>query len=108
MIPGEDGDINDDGSAPEESAWGLLVPFLGADPAFAYGVEFGMWYQSCRLKSEHGQYVRTENESQMTLTCARLGWSVIECKPWDEGPPENGWVYLKVANPEPIEVGELA
>ena len=84
----------------------LVAPFLDQDPKYAYGVEFGMWYQACRLKPEHAQMVRTENESQMTLTAARLGWEVAECKPWEDGPPDNGWIYLHVLNPTPIE--ELA
>jgi hypothetical protein len=96
-------EIEDAGDGPDNVEWKPLIPFLEGEPLYAFGVEFGMWYASCRTKPEHAQHVRTENESQMTLTCSRLGWEVAECRPWEDGPPDNGWVFLRVLNPSPVE-----
>jgi hypothetical protein len=82
--------------------WHPVVPFLNADPVYCYGVEFGMWYKDVSALepgTEHMQYVRTENEEQMRLACIRLGWEVVELKSWDDGPPENGWVLMRVRKP---------
>ena len=87
------------GDDPHPTRFGLVVPFLDALPTYAYGVEFGMWYAAVSALGpgeEHAAYIRTENSEQMRLTCYRKGWKVVELKPWDDGPPDNGWVFLRV------------
>lgn len=81
-----------------------LVPFLNQDPVYTYGVEFGFWWKDVQAMDPGGErtaYVRTENEEQMRLACTRMGWEVTDLRPWDDGPPDNGWVLLTVRKPTP-------
>jgi hypothetical protein len=77
--------------------WVLVCPFLDQDQKFAYGVEFGMLYESMRRGDKVIKgYYRTENEEQIRLAAHRKGYDVTELKPWDEGPKDNGWVWIKL------------
>lgn len=69
--------------------YGLLCPFLDDTPAYAHGVEFGMFWT--RLESEDviQDYFTTANQEQITLAANRMGWQIIEMKPWDEY-----WVWI--------------
>lgn len=79
----------------DKPEWGLVCPFLDQDSKFAYGVEFGMLYESMRRgdKAIKGYY-RTENEEQIRLAAHRKGYDVVELKSWNDGPPDNGWVWI--------------
>lgn len=92
--------MDNEGEQKDDSTdYNLVVPFLNADPMFCYGVEFGFWYKDIEaldISEIHSQYVRTENEEQMRLTCHRKGWHVVDIKPWDDGPKDNGWVFFSV------------
>lgn len=94
---------DEDEDRQQPANYGLVVPFLNADPIYCYGVEFGFWYKDVMALNPgetHSAYIRTENEEQMRLACHRKGWEVVEIKPWDDGPEDNGWVYLTVRKPE--------
>lgn len=87
---------------PADADWHQLVPFLNPDPVYCHGVEFGFWYKDVSALAPgetHGQYVRTENEEQVRLACTRRGWEVVELSTWDDGPPDNGWVWAAVWKP---------
>ena len=65
----------------------LLVPFLTDDPVYAYGVEFGMLYSRLRNEAETviADCFLTANQEQILLVANRLGWQLIEMKPWVKG-----------------------
>jgi hypothetical protein len=74
--------------------FGLVMPFLTDDPAFAHGVEFGMLY--ARMTREGGERVieghfLIGNEEQITLAANRLGWRVTGI---DHG--TEGWVFVRL------------
>ena len=78
--------------------YGLLIPFLNEDPAYCYGVEFGMRVvvPMCRGRRLIKGYFRTENEEQIRLAASRMGYDVVELKPWHHGGMETGWVWMKM------------
>lgn len=62
----------------------LLCPFLNTDPAFAYGVEFGLlWARMQNEEEPIADYFTRANQDQILLAASRLGWAVAEMKPWD-------------------------
>jgi len=70
----------------------LVCPFLNSDPVYAYGVEFGMLYARMQTSDEQvADYFCRENQDQILLLASRLGWSVVELKPWDEN-----WFWLRI------------
>lgn len=64
----------------------LVVPFLTDEPLFAYGVEFGMLYarMSDPATDLIEDYFTLWLQEQITLTASRLGWKIIEMRPYDE------------------------
>lgn len=75
--------------------YNLACPFLDESPRYSLGVEFGLLWAEMRAKEEHGEaiqgYFRVRNQEQITLAANRLGWKVVEMKPW-----ESGWFFLKM------------
>lgn len=82
--------------------YSLLVPFLNQDPVYCHGVELGMQVIAPMLRKRRvvKGYFRTENEEQIRLTAGRLGYVLEEVSPWDDGPEDNGWVYMKMVRKE--------
>ena len=74
----------------------LVCPFLNDDPAFAYGVEFGLLF--ARMGSGEGEvfgYFCIENQEQILLLASRLGWDVVEMKPWQVAPDQTFWLHIR-------------
>ncbi len=82
----------------DNSEWGLVCPFLDQDSKYAYGVEFGMLYESMRRGDKVIKgYYRTENEEQVRLAAHRKGYDVVELKPWKSvGQHDTSWVWIKL------------
>lgn len=63
----------------------LVCPFLTDDPMFSYGVEFGMLYVRMREESDLiSDFFSRENQDRILLLASRLGWVVLQMKPWGE------------------------
>jgi hypothetical protein len=61
----------------------LICPFLSDDPAFAYGVEFGMLYSRMRNGEDVIEdYFCRANQDQILLLASRLRWRVIAMTVW--------------------------
>lgn len=92
---------------PEDDGNSLVCPFLNADPAFAFGVEFGMLWERMRRgdADEIGQYFTTANEEQIRLAAGRLGWDIAEIKLTDEDPDDKGWVFMRLVKRDAAHAG---
>lgn len=65
------------------ATYGLVCPFLTDDPAFAYGVEFGLLYSRMQGRAKKiKDYFCRANQERILLLANRLGWSVKKIKPW--------------------------
>jgi hypothetical protein len=66
------------------AAHSLVVPFLTDDPAFAFGVEFGLLYARLSEGDEEvADFFCRENQDRILLMAGRLGWHVEEMRPHD-------------------------
>jgi hypothetical protein len=81
----------------------LLCPYLTDEPAFAYGVEFGMLFCAMKRKTKIKGYYLRQNQEQILLLANRLGWNVKkigrrkDCgKPW-----EKDWFWLVMIKNQP-------
>lgn len=74
----------------------LLVPFLNDGEEYCHGVELGLQVLAPMLAGQRliTGYFRTENEEQIRLCCYRLGYEVVELKPWRWKRKETGWVWM--------------
>jgi hypothetical protein len=70
-------------------SYGLLCPFLDESPSYAHGVEFGMLWALMRTETIIKDYFTTANQEQITLAANRMGWKIIDMKPWGKD-----WVLI--------------
>lgn len=66
------------------ASYGLICPFLGRDPRFAYGVEFGLLFARMNTETHIADYFCSANQEQITLLCNRLGWRIVKMEPWGD------------------------
>jgi hypothetical protein len=88
----------------------LLLPFLDKSRRYCYGVELGMQVVARMLSGadEFRGYFRTENEEQIRLACYKLGYEVVELKPWRWERKRTGWVFMRmVRRPYLIDGGGI-
>lgn len=83
---------------PHPAEYSLACPFLTDDPVYAHGVEFGMLWarMSDPRNTDLRETIRTENSEQVRVAAARLGWDLVDLREWEDGPPDNGWVFVRL------------
>jgi len=82
----------------EDSSYGLVLPFLRDDLAFAEGVEVGMfWMELKRRPKVHRQFCLLGNQDVLLLAADRQGYEVVKMRPWGT---ERQWFYLKLRRRE--------
>jgi hypothetical protein len=73
----------------------LVCPFLNSDPAFAYGVEFGLLYARMSNSDEPVTgYFTIQNQDQILLLASRLRWRVRELRRWGKD-----WFWCELEKP---------
>jgi hypothetical protein len=66
-------------------SYSLVCPFLTDDPAFTYGVEFGLLFAKMQSGAEEiKDYFCRKNQDRILLLANRLGWKVRRIKPWSK------------------------